>query len=144
MSENNQDAQETTAAVEVSEMSKISENAIHSISTMDFDWDSVGKRSSNYSKPERERMESLYEKSLSSITEHEVVEGEIVAMTTKDAVVNIGYKSDGIVALSELRYDTDIKVGDRIIQLDQGEVIRDISATQKSSLRLEDVFAWFA
>ena len=59
MSENNQDAPETTAAVEVSEMSKISENAIHSISTMDFDWDSVGKRSSNYSKPERERMESL-------------------------------------------------------------------------------------
>lgn len=114
MSENNQDAPETTAAVEVSEMSKVSENAIHSISTMDFDWDSVGKRSSNYSKPERERMESLYEKSLSSITEHEVVEGEIVAMTTKDAVVNIGYKSDGIVALSELRYDTDIKVGDRI------------------------------
>lgn len=37
-----------------------------------------------------------------------------------------------------------IKVGDRIIQLDQGEVIRDISATQKSSLRLEDVLAWFA
>lgn len=37
-----------------------------------------------------------------------------------------------------------IKVGDRIIQLDQGEVIRDISATQKSSLRLEEVFAWFA
>jgi putative ABC transport system ATP-binding protein len=37
-----------------------------------------------------------------------------------------------------------IKVGDRIIQLDQGEVIRDISATQRSSLRLEDVFAWFA
>ena len=73
MSENNQDTQETTAAVEVSEMSKISESALQSISTMDFDWDSVGKRSSNYSKPERERMESLYEKSLSSITEHDVV-----------------------------------------------------------------------
>jgi hypothetical protein len=42
MSEINQDAPETTAAVEVSEMSKISENAVHSISTMDFDWDSVG------------------------------------------------------------------------------------------------------
>jgi putative ABC transport system ATP-binding protein len=37
-----------------------------------------------------------------------------------------------------------IKVGDRIIQLDQGEVIRDIAGQQKSSLRLEDVFAWFA
>lgn len=114
MSEINQDAPETTAAVEESEMSKIAENAAHSISTMDFDWDSVGKKSSNYSKPERERMETLYEKSLSSITEHEVVDGEIVAMTSKDAVVNIGYKSDGIVALSELRYDTDIKIGDRI------------------------------
>ncbi len=114
MSEINQDTPETTAAAEVTETSKATKAPVAAISNLDFDWDSVGKKSSNYSKAERERMESLYEKSLSSITEHEVVDGVIVALTSKDAVVNIGYKSDGIVALSELRYDPDFKIGDHL------------------------------
>jgi len=114
MSELNQDNPETTAeTVVVAKESKTTKTAT-AASVNDFDWDSVGKKSSTYSSSERERMESLYEKSLSSITEHEVVMGTIVSMTSKDAVVNIGYKSDGIVALSELRYNADIKVGDTI------------------------------
>jgi len=115
MSELNQDAPETTAAETVVEKkeSKSTKTAT-AASVNDFDWDAVGKKSSTYSNAERERMETLYEKSLSSITEHEVVMGTIVSMTSKDAVVNIGYKSDGIVALSELRYNADIKVGDTI------------------------------
>jgi small subunit ribosomal protein S1 len=115
MSELNQDTPETTAVetVAVEKESKSTKTAT-AVSINDFDWDSVGKKSSTYSSAERERMETLYEKSLSSITEHEVVMGTIVSMTSKDAVVNIGYKSDGIVALSELRYNADIKVGDAI------------------------------
>ena len=115
MSELNQDAPETTAVetVAVEKESKSIKTAT-AASINDFDWDSVGKKSATYSSAERERMETLYEKSLSSITEHEVVMGSIVSMTSKDAVVNIGYKSDGIVALSELRYNADIKVGDTI------------------------------
>lgn len=115
MSELNQDAPETTA-VETTAVAKESKSTktATAASINDFDWDSVGKKSSTYSTAERERMETLYEKSLSSITEHEVVMGTIVSMTSKDAVVNIGYKSDGIVALSELRYNADIKVGDTI------------------------------
>jgi small subunit ribosomal protein S1 len=85
-----------------------------SVAVEEFDWDAVGKKSSNYSKAEREKLEALYDKTLSSITEHEVLEGTIVGMTTKDAVVNIGYKSDGVVALSELRYNPEIKIGDKI------------------------------
>jgi len=80
----------------------------------EFDWNAVGKKSSTYSASERERMEALYDKTLSSITEHEVLEGTIVGVTSKDAVVNIGYKSDGVVALSELRYNPEIKIGDKI------------------------------
>lgn len=114
MSETNQDLPETTVenspVVAESKPSKTPSAA----SVQDFDWDSVGKKSSNYSVAERSRLESLYEKSLSSVTEHEVVDGTIVALTTKDAVVNIGYKSDGIVPLSELRYNPDIKIGDHI------------------------------
>ena len=114
MSELNQDAPETTAVETTVAKESKSTKSTAAPSLNDFDWDSVGKKSSTYSGAERERMESLYEKSLSSITEHEVVMGTIVAMTLKDAVVNIGYKSDGIVALSELRYNADIKVGDTI------------------------------
>jgi len=115
MSELNQDEPETTATEIVVEKKEFKPTKTATAASVnDFDWDAVGKKSSTYSTAERERMETLYEKSLSSITEHEVVMGTIVSMTSKDAVVNIGYKSDGIVALSELRYNADIKVGDTI------------------------------
>ena len=113
MSEINQDTPETTAEV-VAEKAVSTPVAPITPSSVDFDWDTAGKKSSNYNAADRLRMESLYEKSLSSITEHEVVEGVIVAKTSKDAVVNIGYKSDGIVPLSELRYNPDITIGERI------------------------------
>jgi len=113
MSEINQDTPETTAEV-VAEKAVSTPVAPITPSSVDFDWDTAGKKSSNYNAADRMRMESLYEKSLSSITEHEVVEGVIVAKTSKDAVVNIGYKSDGIVPLSELRYNPDITIGERI------------------------------
>jgi small subunit ribosomal protein S1 len=88
--------------------------ATEMLSTLDFDWDNAGKKAISYNSTERTRLENLYEKSLSSVNDHEVVEGTIVGMTSKDAVINIGYKSDGVVALSELRYDPDIKIGDKI------------------------------
>jgi small subunit ribosomal protein S1 len=88
--------------------------AAEMLSTLDFDWDNAGKKAISYNSTERSRLENLYEKSLSSVNDHEVVEGTIVGMTSKDAVINIGYKSDGVVALSELRYDPDIKIGDKI------------------------------
>jgi small subunit ribosomal protein S1 len=79
-----------------------------------FDWNAVGKKATLYSKDEREKLEGLYSTSLKSIAEHEVLEGTIVGITSKDAVINIGYKSDGSVPLSELRYNPDYKIGDSI------------------------------
>ena len=79
-----------------------------------FDWNAVGKKATLYSKDEREKLEGLYSTSLKSIVEHEVLEGTIVGITSKDAVINIGYKSDGSVPLSELRYNPDYKIGDSI------------------------------
>ncbi len=80
----------------------------------DFDWSSVGKKQDVYSESEREKLEKLYDNTLKSVTEHDVIDGVIVGKTSKDVVVNIGYKSDGVVPLSELRYNPDIKVGDTI------------------------------
>jgi small subunit ribosomal protein S1 len=79
-----------------------------------FDWDSVGKKGEGYSKDERAKLDSLYEKTLKSVTANEIIEGKVVSKNTKEVVVNIGYKSDGVVQLSEFRYNPDLKIGDTV------------------------------
>ncbi|NVO04002.1 MAG: 30S ribosomal protein S1 [Bacteroidetes bacterium] len=79
-----------------------------------FDWNAIGKKHDNYSLDDRKKYEELYEKTLSSIVEHEVIDGTVVAKNNREVVVNIGYKSDGILPLSELRYNTDLKIGDTV------------------------------
>ena len=80
----------------------------------EFDWDSVGKKQELYSKAERTRLEEVYDKTLSSITEHEVIQGTVVSKNNRELVVNIGYKSDGVIPISEVRYIPEIKSGDPI------------------------------
>lgn len=80
----------------------------------DFDWNSIGKKNDNYSSDERNKLDEMYGKSLSSITDSQTMQGTVVAKNNREVVVNIGYKSDGVVALSEFRYNPDLKVGDSI------------------------------
>lgn len=80
----------------------------------DFDWDAIDESEDNYNKDQRDKLEEQYEKTLSEISEHEVLDGIIVAKNQKEVVVNIGYKSDGVVPLNELRHNPDLKVGDQI------------------------------
>lgn len=80
----------------------------------DFDWNAIEKKHDNYSKDERQKLEDIYNKTLSSVIEHEVIDGTVVAKNNREVVVNIGYKSDGIISLSELRYNPNLKVGDTI------------------------------
>lgn len=82
--------------------------------TQEFDWDSLGKKQETYSAAERQRMESMYDETLKSIGDHEVIDGQVVAMNSREVVVNIGYKSDGVIPVSEIRYNPNLKVGDRI------------------------------
>ncbi len=80
----------------------------------DFDWNAIGKKQDKYSEDERSRLEKIYDKTLSSIAEHEVIEGTVVGKNSREIVVNIGYKSDGVIPVSEVRYLTNIKNGDKI------------------------------
>ncbi len=80
----------------------------------DFDWTSIGKKQDNYSSEERTKLEDLYGKSLSTVTDLQIIEGTVVSKNNREVVVNIGYKSDGVVALSEFRYNPDLKVGDTV------------------------------
>jgi small subunit ribosomal protein S1 len=80
----------------------------------DFDWNSIGKKQDNYTTSEKDQLDELYGKALSTITDAQIIEGTVVAKNNREVVVNIGYKSDGVVALSEFRYNPDLKLGDKI------------------------------
>ena len=78
----------------------------------DFDWDSFESDEDDYNKEEREKLEATYEDSLNLIREKEVVDGTVVSVSKKEVVVNIGYKSEGVIGASEFRYNPDLKPGD--------------------------------
>lgn len=92
----------------------MAENQTATVAQPEFDWNSVGKKQDVYSKEELARLESLYGGTLKSITDHEVLEGIVVSKNNKEVVVNIGYKSDGVIPLSEFRYNPDLKNGDKV------------------------------
>ncbi|CAN5340718.1 30S ribosomal protein S1 [soil metagenome] len=92
----------------------MAENLTAPVATPDFDWDTIGKKQDFYTKEEIERLEKLYSGTLKSIVDHELVEGAVVSKNSKEVVVNIGYKSDGVVPLSEFRYNPDLKIGDKV------------------------------
>ncbi|WP_281509332.1 30S ribosomal protein S1, partial [Muribaculum intestinale] len=62
----------------------------------------------------REELTKTYDESLNTVKDKEVIEGTIIALNKREAVVNIGYKSDGIIPVNEFRYNPDIKVGDTV------------------------------
>lgn len=78
----------------------------------DFNWDEFENGTSNGAS--KEDLEKSYDETLNKIQEHEVVEGTVISIDKKEVVVNIGYKSDGIIPASEFRYNPDLKVGDKV------------------------------
>ena len=80
----------------------------------DFDWGAIGKKQDNYSSGDRSKMDELYEKTLKTVNDLQILEGTVVSMNSREVVVNIGYKSDGVVTLSEFKYNPDLKVGDKV------------------------------
>jgi len=77
----------------------------------DFDWDAYEKGETQGEKS-REELTKTYDESLNTVKDKDVIEGTIIALNKREAVVNIGYKSDGIIPMNEFRYNPDIKVGD--------------------------------
>lgn len=79
----------------------------------EFNWEAY-ESMGGYSNEERSKLDSRYEETLSVIKEREVVEGTVVAINKREVVVNIGYKSEGVIPASEFRYNPDLKVGDKV------------------------------
>ena len=79
----------------------------------DFDWEAYEKGETAGEKS-REELTRTYDESLNTIKNKDVIEGTIIALNKREAVVNIGYKSDGIIPMNEFRYNPDIKIGDTV------------------------------
>ncbi|PWH86209.1 30S ribosomal protein S1 [Brumimicrobium oceani] len=91
----------------------MAENKIIDQGNPEFDWDALANE--GYSQAQHAEYADQYEATLTSITEKEVILGTVVAITDREVVVNIGYKSEGVIAINEFRYKQDLAVGDEVV-----------------------------
>jgi small subunit ribosomal protein S1 len=91
----------------------MSEN-LNNVAPLDnFDWDAYAE-GDLYSKESKQKLTESYDSTLSKISDKEVVTGTVTSMNKREVVVNIGFKSDGVVSMNEFRYNPDLKVGDEV------------------------------
>jgi small subunit ribosomal protein S1 len=106
---------ETTTVLEEapSVAAKVEAPKAEPVSAADFDWDAYEK-GDILSAKSKEDLTKIYDDTLTAIKDKEVVEGTVISINKREVVVNVGYKSDGIVPMSEFRYNPDLKVGDKV------------------------------
>ncbi len=80
----------------------------------DFDWDVFNAADGNEIIKDYEKFEEMYNSTLSTISENEVIDGVVISMNNREVVINIGYKSEGVVSLNEFRYNPELKPGDTV------------------------------
>ncbi|KOH45179.1 30S ribosomal protein S1 [Sunxiuqinia dokdonensis] len=121
---------ETTAAVEETEEVKAEaepaveaeeaapaveeEKAAPAAESEEFDWDALEADDEGFAGKKKKELVDLYDNTLNTVQEKEVLEGTVISMNKREVVVDIGYKSDGIVSLNEFRYNPELKVGDPV------------------------------
>ena len=81
---------------------------------VDFDWDAFEHGRSNLPSDEADKLEKMYADTLTSSVEHEVVDGKVVSITDREAIIDIGSKSEGVISMNEFRYNPDLKEGDDV------------------------------
>ena len=79
----------------------------------DFNWDAY-ENGESVASASHDELEKAYDNTLNKVNDREVVDGTVIAMNKREVVVNIGYKSDGIIPMSEFRYNPELKVGDTV------------------------------
>lgn len=76
----------------------------------DFNWEEF--ENGSIASVSKEELDKAYNETLNKVSEHQVVDGTVISVDKKEVIVNIGYKSDGIIPASEFRYNPELKVGD--------------------------------
>jgi len=106
-----------------------------------FSWEALDKKGTHYTQEEKDKLEELYTKSFKSIDEQAVVMGTVVSINSREIVVNIGFKSDGVISASELRYNPNLKIGDQIeVYVESQENAQ--GQLQLSHKKARDLQAW--
>lgn len=121
---------EETVVSSTETTSKKASKTVQTASHDDFDWEADEAGFQSYSDSERKNLEDAYTKSFQPISEKQVVKGRVVAVTDKDVVINIGFKSDGLVSRQEFRDMPDLAVGTEV------EVFVDIAEDSNGQLIL--------
>jgi len=80
----------------------------------DFDWAIINNKHDDYKPEDRKKFSDLYDETLSTVAENECIEGTVISMNKREVVINIGYKSEGVVSLNEFRYNPELKPGDKV------------------------------
>ncbi len=81
---------------------------------VEFDWEEFEYGLAAKSKKEREELTKLYEETITTVDEHSLIEGQIINMTDREVIVDIDYKSEGVISLNEFRYNPDLAIGDKV------------------------------
>ncbi|HKJ42670.1 MAG TPA: 30S ribosomal protein S1, partial [Sunxiuqinia sp.] len=90
------------------------ETAAPAAENEEFDWDALEADDEGFAGKKNSELVDLYDNTLNTVQEKEVLEGTVISMNKREVVVDIGYKSDGIVSLNEFRYNPELKVGDTV------------------------------
>jgi len=106
-------AEEEVSAEEPLELYSTADDAAFMNEKGEFSWEAY-EAAGGYTASERQRYDELYENTLSTIAEKEVLQGTVVSVGKKEVVINIGYKSEGVVPVTEFRYNPDLKAGDKV------------------------------
>ncbi|SDE05516.1 30S ribosomal protein S1 [Riemerella columbipharyngis] len=108
----------------MSEKTKQQEEVLmnQNVSPEEFDWDSFESGLNAEDRNEKQELEAIYKGSLNDLTEDDVIIGKVVRMTDKEAIVDIDFKSEGVISLNEFRYNPNLKVGDEVeVMVDKRE-----------------------
>ncbi|HDR88587.1 MAG TPA: 30S ribosomal protein S1 [Bacteroidetes bacterium] len=110
----NEEAGEKPAETVAAEKTTDREKTTSEAGPDDFDWDAYASEQEITDKKKFEEYEKMYDETLSTVAENEVVEGTVIGMNKREVVINIGYKSEGVVSLNEFRYNPDLSLGDKV------------------------------
>ena len=102
--------EKATPKAEKAEVKEVVENT-----PVEFDWDAFeAEERDTYTSEERKKLNDMYDGTLTQVEEKSLIQGSVIAITKKEVVININYKSEGVVPKNEFRYNADLKIGDTV------------------------------
>ena len=107
-----------------------------------FDWDSFESGLNAEDRSEKKELEEIYNGSLNDLTDNDVITGKVVRLTDKEAIVDINFKSEGVISLNEFRYNPNLKVGDKVAVREKSKSLEAIDRSLAASSQVYEWITW--